>query len=61
MAGKEDFGKLVKAGLFGIGGLLFGYIIGSIFAQIGIAPYIPWEDVITFLGGLGGFSLGLEY
>ena len=58
MIGKALVEKVFKAIFLGMIGLVFGYMAGALFGDIGIASYIPWEEIMTFLGGLAGFFLG---
>ena len=50
---------LMNAVFLGLVGLVFGNIAGGLFTDIGIANTIPWTEILTFLGGLSGFILGL--
>lgn len=50
--------KLFKSIFLGMIGLVFGFTAGSLFADIGIATYIPWTEILTFLGGIAGFFVG---
>jgi len=58
MIDKLLLAKLFKSIFLGMIGLVFGFTAGSLFADIGIASYIPWSEIMTFLGGIAGFFLG---
>jgi hypothetical protein len=58
MIGKALVEKVFKAIFLGMIGLVFGFMAGELFADIGIASYIPWSEIMTFLGGIAGFFLG---
>jgi hypothetical protein len=58
MIKKELVEKLFKAIFLGLIGLVFGFVAGGLFADIGIATYIPWTEILTFLGGIAGFFVG---
>ena len=55
---KGLFAKLPKAFLGLLVGLILGGMGGGLFANIGYATFIPWEEILLFLGGLFGFVLG---
>ena len=55
---KLMFNKIVPACFFGLGGLVMGLIVGGLFGAIGVASYIPWEEVFIFFGGILGFFMG---
>ena len=61
MLNKGLFKKIFTAIFLGLIGLVFGSIAGALFADIGIASYIAWEEILTFLGGIAGIFLGLTY
>lgn len=50
--------KMFKAIFLGLIGLVFGFTAGNLFADIGIASYIPWTEILTFFGGIAGFFVG---
>jgi len=52
--------KLFKSIFLGMIGLVFGYTAGALFGDIGIATFVPWEEILTFLGGLAGFFVGFS-
>ena len=58
----EGLVKKISAGfVVGLVGVTFGYIAGGLFETIGIyAETLPWQEAITFLGGLAGFGLGMS-
>ena len=52
--------KLPRGFLGLLAGLVLGGIGGGLFANIGYASFVPWEEIFLFLGGLFGFLLGLK-
>jgi hypothetical protein len=58
MAKIDWLDKLPKTILGGMFGLVVGTAAFAIFADIGYATYIPWEEIGTFLGVLCGAILG---
>lgn len=56
----EDLFQKVAAGIvFGLVGVAFGFMGGGIYESIGIyTEILPWQEFLTFLGGLAGFGFG---
>jgi len=51
--------KGTGATLLGLGGVVFGYVAGGIFTAIGIyTETIPWQAILTALGGAAGVIFG---
>jgi len=55
---KNLFGRLPKAFLGGLTGLVLGGIGGTIFAAMGYVPTVPWEEVFIFFGTIFGLIVG---
>lgn len=57
--GKEVLvSKLPQAFMGGIIGIVFGGIAGGLFADVGYASSIAWEEVFVFLGAIFGAITG---
>jgi len=60
MAKFDLFKKLPKAFLGMLIGIVFGGIGGALFADVGFASYLAWEEILIFLGALFGFIVGWQ-
>ena len=57
---KNLFPKLIGGLFLAMIGIVFGYFAGGIFIGMDITTYLPWQEFLTFLGGIIGFLLGTQ-